>query len=227
MVIGNNWRNDNVFQAILVSQNFLNDFNSKMFKASIKSKVALFRFLLNGWIDGKYKLPKNQPVSVNSGGVGLSVYYPKSIDQSLIDRMSKEGLTSKASVFRSILYGWTYGDIKATMKKETRILVSCRSVGAALSVVDNSEFRKKAAKQGLSRSAAISKLLEKWASTGICIKIGNSDSQGHSKDHCFGIVLPSRIDDMVKNKMSKSKITNKRVVIRKLVDMYLKESILI
>lgn len=227
MAIDKNWRNDNVFQAILVSQKFLNDFNSKMLKTGIKSKAALFRFLLNCWIDGKYKLPKNESAPVNSGGVGLSVYYPKSINQKLIDCMSQAALTSKAAVFRSILHGWTYGDIKATLKKETKVPVSCRSVGIALAPADNRKFGNKAAKQGLSRSAAISKLLEKWATTGIGIKIGNSDSQDHSKDHCFGIVLSSRIDDMVKDKMAKSELTNKRIIIRKLVDMYLKDRITI
>lgn len=223
------WREEQVFQAIYVSEKFLDEFNMKMLEAKVRNKAAMFKMLLGGWIAGKYELPKQVPDYVMAfagrGGVGLSLYYPKSIDKELIDRMSQVGVTSRAMIFRSLLYGWTSGKIKADVKPVKRVIIPCRSVGVALPPLSDSKFKKKAAKQGLSKSGAITKLLEKWATTALGIEIGNSDIENHSNDHCFGIMLPTRVDDLVEKKMKDQNLINKRIIIRKLVDMYLNDRI--
>jgi hypothetical protein len=223
------WREEQVFQAIYVSEKFLDEFNMKMLKAKVRNKAAMFKMLLGGWIAGKYQLPKQIPDYVMAfagrGGVGLSLYYPKSMDKELTDRMSQVKVTSKAVIFRSLLYGWAIDKIKADVKPKKRVIIPCRSVGVALPPASDIKFKKKAAGQGLSKSGAITKLLEKWATTGLGIEIGNSDIESYACYHCFGIMLPTKVDDLVEKKMASHKLTNKRIVIRKLVDMYINDRI--
>jgi hypothetical protein len=220
----NGWREEQVFQAIYVSERFLEEFNMKMLRAKVRNKAALFKQLLSGWIAGKYKLPSRVPKHVmayaGKGGVGLSLYYPKKMDSDLVAKMEATSINSKSVVFRNLLYGWTSGDIDAKVEEKERVIVPCRSVGVALSPAINHQFRAKAAKQGYSKSKAIALLFEKWAKT--TIGMGNSNIENHSGDHCFGIMLPSTVDDQVEKKMKKMRLTNKRILIRKLVDMYLR-----
>lgn len=222
-MVSKSWREEQVFQAIYVSERFLDEFNMKMLKARIRTKAKLVHMLLAGWLDNKYQLP-TVPEYVQAwagkGGIGLSLYYPKDMDQKLIAKMVKKDVGSKAVVFRALLYGWTTDQIKVDTKYKKKVVVLCRSVGVALSPVANKEFKAKAKKAGLSKSGAITKLLDKWATGQVGLQVGNSDAEDHRKDHCFGIMLSSDVDDRVEHKMNKDKLTNKRIIIRKLVDLY-------
>lgn len=225
----NGWREEQIFQAIYVSERFLEEFNLKMLRAKVRNKAALFKQLLAGWIAGKYRLPSRIPAHVmayaGKGGVGLSLYYPKKMDDDLVAKMDATSINSKSVVFRNLLYGWTSGIIDVKVEEKERVIVPCRSVGVALSPTINDRFQAKASKQGYSKSKAIALLLEKWSKTTIGIDVGNSNIENHSGDHCFGIMLPSTVDDQVEKKMKKMSLTNKRILIRKLADMYLRSKI--